>query len=244
MERHVTFIVIAEILDHIFRPAICLGQQHAVGVMDIDMLAQFLQKCVGFRLVFAIGAFGFIEVGNRVHTQSVDAQPEPVVDNPQDFLPHGRFFVVEVWLMAIKPMPVISLGNRIPAPVGCFKILENDSGFAVFFVIVVPDIIIAPFGTRFGAAGPLEPTVLVRGVVEDKLGDDFQAFGVGCFQKTLEVGNRAVIGVDVTIVGNIITVIAQRGGIKRQQPDGGDAKIDDIIEFFCQAGKIADAILV
>ena len=109
--------------------------------------------------------------------------------------------------MTIKTVPVVGLCGWIPVPVGGFKVFENDSRFRVFFVVIVPNVIIAPLAAGFGAAGPLEPGVLVRSVVEDQFGDHFEAFGMGGFEKSPEIGDRSIIGVDIPVVSDIIAVI-------------------------------------
>ena len=48
----------------------------------------------------------------------------------------------------------------------------------------------------------------------------------------------------IAVIGNIIAVIAPRRRVERQQPDGVDAKLGDIVEFGDQARKIADAVII
>ena len=55
---------------------------------------------------------------------------------------------------------------------------------------------------------------------------------------------RAVVRIDVVIIGDVVAVIAQRRGIKGQKPDGGDAQFLEIIELLDQAAEIADAVAV
>ena len=111
-----------------------------------------------------------------------------------------------------------------------------------FSTRVAPDVKIAPLAAGLGAAGFLKPLVLVGGVVDHQLGDDAQAALVGLAQKLLEVGQVAVNRIDAAIIRNVITLVAQRRRIKRQQPDRGNAEVLQIIQLRGQPAKIADAV--
>src|SRR5690606_9175605 len=63
-------------------------------------------------------------------------------------------------------------------------------------------------------------------------------------QKGVEVLHRAVVGVHVEVVGDVVAVVAQRRREKRQEPDAGDAEILDVIEPLEQAGEVPDAVVV
>src|SRR5207248_9529489 len=54
----------------------------------------------------------------------------------------------------------------------------------------------------------------------------------------------AVAGVDGRVVGDVVAVVAEGGGIEGQDPDGGDAKVGDVVEFLGEADEIADAVAV
>ena len=62
--------------------------------------------------------------------------------------------------------------------------------------------------------------------------------------KRLEVAQRAVVRVDVGVVGDVVAVVAQRRGIERQQPDRGDAEVLQVVELRGQAAEVADAVAV
>jgi hypothetical protein len=81
-------------------------------------------------------------------------------------------------------------------------------------------------------------------MIQHEFGNDAQPPLVGRLQEFLEVAHGAVHGVDAVIVRRVITVIPQRGGIKRQQPDGRDAQAFQIIEFGREPLEIADAVAV
>src|SRR5437667_4778100 len=86
--------------------------------------------------------------------------------------------------------------------------------------------------------------MLVRGMVDDKLGDHAQAATVGFAQKPPNVPERTVGGMNVAVVGNIIAFVFQRRGAKRQEPDRRYTEIADVIELLGQAGEVANAIAI
>ena len=63
-----------------------------------------------------------------------------------------------------------------------------------------------------------------------------------CFEKRLEVFERAVFWKNRVEVGNVIAAIAQRRSVHRQQPETINAEVADVTELFDQAGKITDAV--
>ena len=73
--------------------------------------------------------------------------------------------------MRVEPMPVVGLGNRIPAPVGELEVLEDDPCVLVLLRRVAPDVEVAFRASGRRAPRTLKPGMLVRRVVQDQLGD-------------------------------------------------------------------------
>jgi hypothetical protein len=86
--------------------------------------------------------------------------------------------------------------------------------------------------------------VLVGGVVDNEFGDHTDPAFMGGGDEALHVGERAVIRVHPAIVGDVVPIVEPGGGIERQQPDGVDAEVGDVVETGYQTGKVADAIIV
>ncbi len=86
--------------------------------------------------------------------------------------------------------------------------------------------------------------MLVRGVVDDEFGDDAQAARVRRVDEGADVVERAVVGADVAIFGDVVAVVAARARVEGQQPDRRDAEIDDVIELGEQPLEIADPVIV
>ena len=59
-----------------------------------------------------------------------------------------------------------------------------------------------------------------------------------------EVAQRAVGRIDAAVVGDVVAVVAQRGGVERQDPDRIDAELLHVVELLHQPGEVADAVVV
>ena len=86
--------------------------------------------------------------------------------------------------------------------------------------------------------------MLIRGVIDDELGDHPQLSPLGLLHEATEILHRAEIGIDVTVVRNVVAVVAAGRGIEWQQPERRDAEILQVVELFGQSGEIADAVVV
>ena len=194
--------------------------------------------------VLAAGPLALEEVRDGVEAQPVDAHPEPEVERLQHGAPHGRVVEVEVGLVGVEAVPVVGLGHRIPGPVRRLEVLEDDARVAVALGRVAPDVEVARGAAGRGAAGALEPGMLVRRVVDHQLGDDPQAAAMCLAQEDAEVIQRAQVGIDALVVGDVVAVVAQRRRVEGQQPERRDAQIVQVVEPLRQAGEIADAVAV
>ncbi len=67
---------------------------------------------------------------------------------------------------------------------------------------------------------------------------------MGCVQEGLKILQRAVAGMDGEIVGDVVSIIPQRGSKKRQQPDAGNAEFLQVVQLAEQSLKVADAVVV
>jgi hypothetical protein len=82
---------------------------------------------MGFGKVLATGAFPFEEVRDGIEPEAVDAEFEPEIDGLEHLAVDGRMIVVQVGLMGIEAVPEVGVGDRVPRPVGCFGVLEDDA---------------------------------------------------------------------------------------------------------------------
>ena len=86
--------------------------------------------------------------------------------------------------------------------------------------------------------------MLVGGVIDHQLGDDLETPLMRLLDESPRVCQPTIFRMNVAIFGDIVTIVAPRAGIKRQQPDGGDADLSDVVQLCDQAREIADAIVV
>jgi hypothetical protein len=221
-----------------------LREQHAIGKFPVDMLAQFANEVVGFGEILAIRAFALVEVRNRVEPQAVHPHRHPEIDGSEQLRVDKRIVEIQVWLMSVKSVPVVGLGQRVPGPVGSLEILEDDARIPVFARIVGPDIQVALRRTLRRPPRPLEPGVLIGGVIENQLGDDPQTTFMSQVKEGAEVFQRAIARVDGKVVGNVIAIVLKRRRIEGQQPQRRDSQFGEVIKPVDQPTEIADAVTI
>ncbi len=194
--------------------------------------------------VLAVRAVPLVQIRNRVEPDAVDSQPHPIVEGLEDGPLNVRVLEIQVGLMGVEAVPVIGLGQWIPSPVRNLEILEDDPRVLVAFRRVAPDVKIAFRAPGLGPPSALKPRMLVRSVVDHQLGDHAKSAGMGLANERFEIAQVAVGRIDFGVSRNVIAVVAQRRRIERQQPQGRDAQVLQIVELRGQTGKIADAIVV
>jgi hypothetical protein len=86
--------------------------------------------------------------------------------------------------------------------------------------------------------------VLVRGVVDDEVGDHAKAAAVRLADEKVEVRHLAVERRDVLVVGDVIAVVPERGRVEGQEPEAVDAQVLDVVEALGETREIADAVVV
>ncbi|MNI03048.1 hypothetical protein D3C73_559410 [compost metagenome] len=244
MKRHVALVAITEIFARILRPLVGFGEQHFSGMALVECRTNALQDVMRFGQVLVIRALALDQIGDRVQPKSVDAGIGPITHHLQKLFQHGRIVEVEIRLMRIKPMPVIRAGHRIPGPVRLFRIEKDDPGFGEFLVSIGPDIEIPFRRTRRRMSRPLEPGMLIRRVVDDELDDDPDSALVCGFDKRTKILHRAIVGADIAVVCDVITIVAARRGKEGQEPDRISAERGDVIELFGQPLEVAYSVAV
>ena len=194
--------------------------------------------------VLAVRALALVQVGNGVQAQAVHAQVQPVVDDPEDGLANSGVGEVEIRLVAVEAVPVVGAGDRIPGPVGRLEIAEDDPCIAIPVRRVAPDVEVPGGAPGRGTACPLEPGMLVGGVVADELDDDPQAVSVGFVDERPHVRGGAVVGIGVDVVDDVVPVVAAGRGVEGQDPDRRDAEVAQISQLLGQPAEIAGAVAV
>ena len=114
---HVALVALAEVLAHVSRPLVRLGQQRAVGKLRVQFPADALEHGVGFWQVLVDRALALDQVRDGVEPQGVDPHPEPELHHVDDGFEHRRVVEIEVGLMREEPVPVVLAGDRVERPV-------------------------------------------------------------------------------------------------------------------------------
>src|SRR6266496_1958003 len=194
-----------------------------------------------FRKIFAVGALPLQQVRHRIQPKTIDSHFQPEFHDAPHLVAHLRIVIIQIGLVAKKTMPVILLRNRIPGPIGELSIEKNDPRSLVLAVGVAPHIPVAfevvPRTTRF-----LKPRVLVGSMVQNHFDDDANIPLVSSGKKGLKIIQRTVGRIYRPVIGNVVSVISQRRGEKRHQPDRIDAQILQVVELLRQATEISVAV--
>ena len=72
--------------------------------------------------------------------------------------------------------------------------------------------------------------------------DDFQAKRVGAGNQLIKIGQSPEQGVDITIVGNVITVVFHGRGKKRRKPDAIHPETGYIVQLADNPGKVTNPV--
>ena len=244
VERHVAFVVAAEIFQHVLGPLVRFGEQHAVGIVRIDLRAQALEYRVRAGQVLVAGAFLLAEIGDRVETEAVQADVEPEAQHLEHRVEHQRVVEVQIGLVRVEAVEVVAAGDRVPAPVGFFDIGKNDACAGIGLVGVGPDVELVLGRAARCVACALEPRMVGRGVVQHEIADHAQAARMRRIEEAAQVVQGAVVRMHVEIVGHVVAVVAARRRVVGQQPERVDAERYQIVQSREQAGEIADAVVV
>ena len=117
-----------------------LGKKDSTGILTVNFSADALDDQVRFRQILAVRSVAFHKVRNSICAQTVHAHVEPITHYFEDFFYDLRIVIIEVRLMGKEAMPIVSIGYRVPCPIGFFGVGENDARVFIFLVGVTPDV--------------------------------------------------------------------------------------------------------
>jgi hypothetical protein len=86
--------------------------------------------------------------------------------------------------------------------------------------------------------------MLVRGVVDDELGDHVQAALMCGPDQVLDLGDGAVFGMNLPVFRDVVAVVLARGRIEGQKPNRIDPEARNVIELGHETGKVPDPVIV
>ena len=117
------------------------------------------------RFALARALVRFIQVGDGVEAEAIDAHRQPETGDVVHFGVNRWVVIVQVRLVGEEAVKVELATFRVKSPVGVFRVGKNDSNVLTDLIGVGPHVIVAIRSRRVGP-GFLEPVVLVRGVIE------------------------------------------------------------------------------
>ena len=135
-------------------------------------------------------------------------------------------------------MPVVRARDIVPGPVRRLGVGEDDPRVLVLVRRVGPHVPVALGRAGRGLTRALEPLVLGGGVVHDEVGDDAQPALVRRVDEGADVVHGAVVGVDLVVIGDVVTAVAQGAGEHGQQPDDVDAQPLQVVELLGQPAEV------
>ena len=245
VEAHVALVAagleVAEVVNDVGGPLVRLGQQHATGVVLVDVPAHLPEELVGLGQVLPVGARPLVEVGHRVEPEAVQAHVEPEGQRLEDRVVDLGVVEVEVRLVGEEAVPEVLLTDRVPRPVRGLRVHEDDPGLLVELVAVGPDVEVAVRTLGVGARG-LEPRVGVAGVVHDEVDDDLDATLVRLLEEEAEVLDGPDLGEHAGVVGDVVAAVAQRAREERRDPQAVDTEPLEVVELLHQSPEVAGAV--
>ena len=185
------------------------------------------------------------EAVRDVDAEAVDAEIEPEPENVLEFGHDLGVRPVQIGLLRREqvqiPLPVADPGPgrtaeaRLPVvrwlgAVRAATVAEQES--------------LALRAARLGGQRGLEPRVLIGGVVGHQVDDHAEVVVVRLANERVRVVQRAVDGVDVAVVGDVVAEVGLRGRVERREPDRVDAERGQVRELRPYAVQVADSVAV
>src|SRR4051794_18317875 len=86
--------------------------------------------------------------------------------------------------------------------------------------------------------------MLVGGVVHDEVEDELDIALLAVGDELVHVGEGAVLGIDIFVVGDVVAEVNLRRGKHGGDPDSINAEPVEIVEVLIDAVEVADAVIV
>ena len=86
--------------------------------------------------------------------------------------------------------------------------------------------------------------MLIRGVIHHELRDHAKVPGVCGSEQSTKVAQGAVRRVHLSVGRDVVPVVFQRRWIERQEPQGGDSQVPDVVQLALEPPEVADAVAV
>lgn len=73
--------------------------------------------------------------------------------------------------------------------------------------------------------------MLVGGVIDDQIHNHSHTERMRLFKHRFEIVERAVFGIDILVIGDVITVVRLRRNIQRRKPNRVASEASDVFEL-------------
>ena len=165
---------------------------------------------------------GFDESMRNIDAEAIDAAVKPPFEDRVEFLPNFLVPPVEVRLRGVECM-------EVPLPIGASSDATpcgpTENGLPV---VRCPFASCAATGREvetmprrrsgFRSNRFLEPAVPIRAVIRYDVHKDFEPPGMRVFEESVEIFERSVHRIDITIVGDVVSMVALGGTENRVEP--------------------------
>ena len=177
---------------------------------------------------------------DHIHTEAIDSLLAPPSHHIKHFIPHLLIFPVQIRLFLREAVQVVHFCRLIILPCGTGK-----TGFPVVRLLAVsrllPDIVI-PVRIVFGLAALHKPCVFIRCVIHYQIHHNFDIAPMRLGKHPVKILHRAKIRHNVSVVGNIISIVIVGGTVHRREPDDIDPQLLKIGQMLSNSLNIADSI--
>ena len=192
-------------------------------------------------LMVVLEDLGLRDEVHDVEAEAAHALLFPEAHDVRDLVAYLGVAPVEVGLCRVKQVQAPLAHRGLPQPGGAAELRGPVGGQLVGVAVAEEVIVLVALLAGEGAAVPL---VVGRRVVQDHVEHDADAAGAGLAGELLEVSHGAVARVDGAVVGDVIAVVALRGGKEGRQPDIVDAELGQVVELLRDAAEVSPAVAV
>ena len=160
----------------------------------------------------------------------------------KDFLYNCGIFPVEIRLLLSKEMEIIFVKLRDILP----GTAAEDAGPVgrLLSVLSLSEDIVVMIGAVFVGKGGLEPGVLIRGMVSDKVHHEFHAPLMDAGDHLLKVLHGAEGRIDIAVIRHVIASVCPRAYKEGRGPNDIHPEGGDIIKLLGDASEVSGAVSV
>ncbi len=190
-----------------------------------------------------VGPLALDQERHGVHAEARDALLQPEAHDAHDLLAHLGIGGVQIRLEPVEPVKIVFAGDLVLRP---RRLLDAGKHHALVVAggpLLRPDVPVPIRGVRV-LSRRLEPRVFLGRVVDDEVDDDAHAELLGVVHEVHELAERAVLRVDVVVIGDVVAVVAVGRRVERLEPETCHAEPREVVQPARQSREIAHAIAI